>query len=237
VDVIWHDLECGSYVEDLELWRSLAAGHGDPVLDIGAGTGRVALYLARNGFRVTALDCDQELLAELARRAAALDVKTELADARRFELGRRFSLCVVPMQTIQLLGGTDGRAEFLRNVERHLADDGVLAVAISDVLDLFDAADGDSAPLPDICEHEGVLYASHPTAVRADGDGFLLERRREVVTLNGTRSVAEEVVRLDRLSVEELEQEAQATGLRVLQTRTIAPTPEHVGSEVVILHR
>ena len=30
--VIWHDVECGAYVEDLALWRSLAAEHGDPVL-------------------------------------------------------------------------------------------------------------------------------------------------------------------------------------------------------------
>ena len=45
--VIWHDLECGAYAEDLALWRSLAAERGDPVLDIGAGTGRVSLDLAQ----------------------------------------------------------------------------------------------------------------------------------------------------------------------------------------------
>ena len=37
--VIWHDVECASYVEDLPLWRELAASYGDPVLDVGAGTG------------------------------------------------------------------------------------------------------------------------------------------------------------------------------------------------------
>ena len=52
--VIWHDLECGGYVEDLTLWQSLADEQGDPVLDVGAGTGRVALALARRGHRVTA---------------------------------------------------------------------------------------------------------------------------------------------------------------------------------------
>ncbi len=36
MSVIWHDLECGAYAEDLELWRSLADEYGDLVLDIGA---------------------------------------------------------------------------------------------------------------------------------------------------------------------------------------------------------
>ena len=53
-DVIWHDLECGGYVEDLPLWRELA-GDG-PVLDLGCGTGRVALDLAARGVPVVGLD-------------------------------------------------------------------------------------------------------------------------------------------------------------------------------------
>ena len=54
--VAWHDTECGSYDADLPLWRELA-GAG-PVLDVGAGTGRVALDLAARGASVTALDVE-----------------------------------------------------------------------------------------------------------------------------------------------------------------------------------
>jgi SAM-dependent methyltransferase len=234
MSVIWHDLECGGYAQDLALWRSLAGDYGDPVLDVGAGTGRVTLELACEGYRVTALDRDPELLAELARRAAELDVDTVLADARRFDLGRRFALCIVPMQTIQLLGGAEGRAPFLRHAKRHLLDGGILAVAISETLELFEVSDG-ATPLPDICELDGIVYASHPTAVRADGDGFVLERRRETVAADGARSVAQDQIRIDRLSGEELEQEAAASGLTPLETRTVPPTADYVGSEVVIL--
>ena len=82
---------------------------GDPILDVGAGTGRVALELARAGHRVTALDIDPELLGALRERAGGLPVETVRADARTFELERRdFALCLVPMQTIQLLGGAAG---------------------------------------------------------------------------------------------------------------------------------
>ena len=55
-DVLWHDIECGSYDLDLPLWRELADREGSPVLDVGAGTGRVALDLARRGHEVVALD-------------------------------------------------------------------------------------------------------------------------------------------------------------------------------------
>ena len=83
---IWHDLECGGYVEDLEVWRGLARRQGGPVLDVGAGTGRVTLDLARAGYAVTALDVCDELLATLRERAAGLDVATVAADARSFAL-------------------------------------------------------------------------------------------------------------------------------------------------------
>ena len=41
--VVWHDVECGGYDADLTLWQELAREAGGPVLDVGAGTGRVAL--------------------------------------------------------------------------------------------------------------------------------------------------------------------------------------------------
>ena len=56
VAALWHDLECGDYREDLALWRSLVAQTGGPVLDVGAGTGRVTLELASSGVPVVALD-------------------------------------------------------------------------------------------------------------------------------------------------------------------------------------
>jgi SAM-dependent methyltransferase len=235
MSVIWHDLECGSYAQDMEVWRSLAREHGDPILDVGAGTGRITLDLARRGHRVSALDHDAELLAELARRADGIELETVLADAREFELGRRFALCIVPMQTIQLLGGGESRIAFLRCARRHLVAGGTLAIALSETLDLYEVPDGGPAPLPDICELGGVVYSSQPTAVRSDGEGFVLERRRETIAVAGQRSVTENVIHLDHLTPEQLEREALAVGLSPAGRTAVAATQDYVGSTVVML--
>ncbi|MBV9942388.1 MAG: class I SAM-dependent methyltransferase [Solirubrobacterales bacterium] len=246
MSVIWHDVECGSYVEDLPLWRSLAASYGDPVLDVGAGTGRVAVDLARAGYQVTALDRDPDLLDALGTRlgrnseivvvSSQAPVSTVVADARDFNLGeRRFPLVIVPMQTIQLLGGPEGRAGFLRCARRHLTPGGVLAVAIAEVLDLYEVADGLPAPGPDVREEDGFVYSSQPTAVRADRAGFVLERRRETVGPSGERTVEDNLIRLDRLTVRGLEREGVAAGFEPAGRRHVPATDDYSGSEVVIL--
>jgi SAM-dependent methyltransferase len=235
VTAIWHDLECGGYAEDLELWRSLAVKHGDPVLDIGAGTGRIALHLARQGYRVTALDHDALLASELARRARGLNVCTVVADARRFDLGRRFPLCIVPMQTIQLLTGRGDRTDFLRCARRHLLEKGLLAVAITETLELFEVVDGDPAPPPETRELDGVVYSSQPLAVRADRGGFVLERRRETVTASGERTRTYDAVHLDGLTSDQLEREAADVGLRLAGRASVPETRDYSGSTVVML--
>ena len=239
--VVWHDLECGRYRADLPLWHRLAREHSDQdqaLLDVGAGTGRVSLALAREGHRVVALDRDPVLLRELENRAAGLPVETVCADAREFDLGGRvFPLIIVPMQTLQLLGGRPGHETFLRRARAHLSPGGILAVAIADSADFeeFDWDDGDRAPLPDITEIAGRAYFSQPTAVRRVGDAFVLQRRRDVVEPDGERTSSEESIELDIVTAEGIERAAQAAGLRPRGETRVAPTDEHIGSEVVLL--
>ena len=76
---------------------------------------------------------------------------------------------------------------------------------------------------------------SQPTAVRAIAGATRIERVRHTIGPDGARSTAHDVIELAAVSAAELEAEGAAAGLRPEPARTIEPTPEHVGSEVVLL--
>jgi SAM-dependent methyltransferase len=229
---MWHDVECGAYAADLPLWHELATREGGPVLDVGAGTGRVALRLARNGCTVTALDRDPVLLAVLADRAQTADlrVRTVVADAADFDAGEGFDLVAVPMQTIQLLPERGG---FFASARRAVAPGGLVALAITEALEPFETET--ELPPPDFGEADGWRFYSQPTAVRDIPEGTRIERVRHALGPNGEHTTEPDAIVLSRVTVASLAAEGEAAGLRAEPPRHIDPTPEHVGSEVVLL--
>jgi len=234
LDALWHDLECGAYGEDLPLWRALAGEAGGAVLDVGAGTGRVALDLAASGVAVVALDAETALLEALEHRAAGLPVETVVADARGFTLGRRFSLVLVPMQTLQLLGGPGGRAAFLRCALDHLEPGGLMAAALADAMDCFDE-EHEMPPPADACEIVDVRYASQLVAVEDEGDRAALHRRREIVGPGERYESRDIVVRLDRVSAQQIAAEGSEVGFLSEPDLSVPQTEEYLGSTVVML--
>jgi SAM-dependent methyltransferase len=231
----WHDVEHGSYDADLPLWRELAAASRGPVLDLGAGTGRVAVDLAARGHDVVALDSDPELLAELAARTAS--VAGVQADARSFALDTRFALIVAPMQLAQILGGHRGRVAMLERVRAHLLPGGLLAAALSDPHDAVPADGAAAPPLPDLLERDGWVFSSQPLSVRDERGRVVIERRRQAVSPAGELEVEDARIELDVVTVDEFEGEARTAGLEPAGRRTIPETLDHIGSTVVLCRR
>ena len=236
--VVWHDVECGSYAADLPLWRGLAAERQPAaILEVGCGTGRVALDLARAGYPVTGIDTDTALVRELNRRAeaAALPARAERRDVREpAGLQPRHELVLAPMQVIQLLDGPAERARALAGIAASLAPGGLAAIALVEPGPeaAFDAA---APPLPDVAEHDGWVYSSLPLDAELKPGAIRLRRLRQTVSPAGELTEEVDVVRLARLDAAELERAAARCGLRPAGRREVPTTDAHVGSVVVLL--
>ena len=130
--VIWHDAECGGYVADQPLWAEVAAMRSGPVLELGCGTGRVALALAAAGHEVVGVDNDPDLVAAMNARAAVQlsSARGVVGDACAAEPGGNFAAILAPMQMIQLLADEDERSLLLQAAHSRLGAGGLLALAI-----------------------------------------------------------------------------------------------------------
>jgi SAM-dependent methyltransferase len=231
-NAIWHDVECGSYGADLPLWEELAERGGGPVLELGCGTGRVALHLARRGHEVVGLDCDPELLAVLEERGADLPVSALEADASDFELDQPVSLVLAPTHLLQLLADSAERAESLRCIAAALRPGGLLAAAI---IEEMPEPDGAPPPLPDVREVDGWVYSSLATEVGIGSEDLRVRRVRQTVSPEGALSEEPNEIRIATFTAETLEAEAAAFGLVPAGRHEIPPTDLHVGSIVVLL--
>jgi SAM-dependent methyltransferase len=234
--VIWHDAECGAYAADLKLWEELAMEANGPVLDLGCGTGRVALHLARRGHEVVGLDLDPELVDAFNERAAGLPARAVPGDARGFDLGEEFGLVLAPMQFLQVLGDASERVECLRCAHRHLRPSGRVAASIVDGMppELVEEA---PPHLPDTAEVGGWVYSSLPLDAGLDADTIVVRRLRQTVSPSGELREEVDEVPLKLLSAETVEAEAAEAGLPPAERRLIPPTEDHVGSTVLLLEK
>lgn len=233
-EVIWNDVECGSYEADFPIWEQLAAENDGPILELGCGTGRVVMHLADStGKLVIGVDNDDALVAALWERARGTSGDAEIGDVRGFDLHFEFQLVLAPMQLIQLLEGRADRVCCLSCVADHLLPGGRAAFAI---VDEMPPAAADAAPqLPDVRQLDGWVYSSLPLEPEIRQDEIVLRRLRQIVSPEGDLSEEENEVVLQALSAEQIEDEAREMGLRPVGRRQIPATDAHVGSTVVVL--
>lgn len=122
-----YDIENDDYAADIPFYVERARRSGGPVLEIGCGTGRVTLPIAREGIEIVGLDVAPSMLARLRDKAdrEGLEVTLIEADCRDFSLGRRFALIICPFSAMQHLHDHASVEAFLERVRAHLAPGGV----------------------------------------------------------------------------------------------------------------
>ena len=123
-----YDLEY-THDYDLPFWHALAEREGGPVVEWGAGTGRLSVALAAAGFDVTAVEVSEAMI----ERGRAKGGTTEWVhvDMRSAKLGRRYKLAICSFNSFLCLRSQEDVQAFLRNAREHLEPGGLLCIEVS----------------------------------------------------------------------------------------------------------
>ncbi len=131
----FYDLFYADRDDDLQMYRDFALAADGPILELGCGTGRVLIPLARDGHHVTGLDLSAAMLAAAQAKVNATHLNDRATlvqgDMRDFDLPTRFALAFIPINTFMHCYDTGQQLACLRCIRRHLQPGGQL------VIDLF----------------------------------------------------------------------------------------------------
>ena len=143
----YYDQDDGRIEEDIPTILGFARKTGGPVLDLGAGTGRLTLPLAQAGYHVTGIDSAADMLAIARQRveAAGLVERVTLVemDFTQVELAQQFGLAYCGFNGFLHLIETEDQLAALRAWRRHLRPGGLLVIDVHNPhIEQFTAADG-----------------------------------------------------------------------------------------------
>ncbi len=117
--------DVGFYLEEAKATRGT-------VLEVGCGTGRILLPIARAGCDITGIDSSRQMLercrSNLAAESATVQRRVNLVlnEMRTFDLGATYPLVIAPFRVVQHLTTVDDQLQFLATVARHLVPQGRL---------------------------------------------------------------------------------------------------------------
>lgn len=133
----YYDAENADLVEDLDAYLLLAERFGGPVLDVGCGTGRVALHLAGEGFDLTGVEPSSAML-DIARTKPGIEGVTLIqAGAADFSSPTRFGFALLAFSTFQHFHTQVDQLAVLVNLVRHVRAGGGIALDLSNPVHFF----------------------------------------------------------------------------------------------------
>jgi SAM-dependent methyltransferase len=157
---------------DVAFFVAMAQAAGGSVLEVGCGTGRVLIPIARTGIEITGLDLSPAMLAvcrqNLAQEAAETQARVRLVegDMRDFDLARQFALVTLPFRPFQHLATVAEQMACLAAIRRHLRPGGKL------IFDLFNPS------IPHLAAAERLEeFGDEPEIIMPDGRRVLRRAR------------------------------------------------------------
>jgi SAM-dependent methyltransferase len=126
---------------------------GGPVLELGVGTGRVALPLAASGLRVTGVESSPEMIERLRAKPGADRVRVVPGDLADVPVEDDYSLITCVDNTLFLLESQDEQVRCFANAARRLRGDGVFVIEVP-------------ARVPRMDEDEQGIFVEHVSAER-----------------------------------------------------------------------
>ncbi len=203
--------------EDRALFRALIDEMGQPVLDVGCGTGRLLLDFLEDGVDIDGIEISADMLALLragaARAGLSVEERIHQGPMESMDLPRRYRLVLVPSSSFQLLVDPEAAAEAMRRFHAHLEPGGTL------VMPWIDLAADHPGGADDVFEQEATLpdgsvirrrcraWYDPGTGLESTDDRYALLREGRVVAAE--RKVRDPAVRgYSRSAIEELHEAA-----------------------------
>jgi ubiquinone/menaquinone biosynthesis C-methylase UbiE len=159
----WYDFDYDSRMRhDIPFWLACARDGGNPVLELGAGTGRITAQLARAGFHVTGVDLSAKMLDLAEKRFARIGPLRGSArflegDMAALRVRGRFGTVLVPFHAFHHLLTVDRQLAALRSIRRRLAPEGLA------VISLF------RPDVPELLSYDGKLVVAYERQRRRTG--------------------------------------------------------------------
>ena len=145
----FYDAETADIIDDLRMYSRLAAGCEGHILDVGCGTGRVLVHLAREGRHIHGIENNCAMLRQLEGKLSAQPEMRERityvqADAAEYAFKPRFSLMFLSFNALMHFLDFEAQERLLRQLRRGLADGGALVVDLPNAGPAFATEDTDS---------------------------------------------------------------------------------------------
>lgn len=148
----YYDAENIEMTEDLPFLSEIAAIYGDPILDVGCGTGRVMLHLAQEGYQCVGVDSSPDMVERGRRKLSTLgdnarNVRFMVGDISDHVAEQPYSLILLAYHLFMHFGSQEQQINVLQQLTSILAEDGVIVFDLPNAGEAFGTQDDDAIRL------------------------------------------------------------------------------------------